>query len=196
MTKGIIEKEPDPRVVYADIIDRPHWQSPTRPHMSLYDRAAQFAPFAALTGYDDMIVEEARETDTRVDLEGWELEQLNQKLTLIADVLEDGNKPHLTFTVFVPDEKKAGGKYVEVTDTVKRIDATARKVVLMSEKDAIGLKKDATGYKSCGSNKTIDFDRIVAIHGDLVDYMDDPEEYWDDLVDYMDNTDPAYNRDK
>ena len=184
MTKGIIEKEPDPRVVYADIIDRPHWQSPTRPHMSLYDRAAQFAPFAALTGYDDMIVEEARETDTRVELEGWELEQLNQKLTLIADVLEDGNKPRLTFTVFVPDEKKTGGKYVEVTDTVKRIDATARKVVLMSERDVVGLKKDATGYKSCGSNKTIDFDRIVAIHGDLVDYMDDP-------VDYMDNTDPA-----
>ena len=191
MTKGIIEKEPDPRIVYANIIDRPHWQSPTRPHMNLYDRAAQFAPFAALTGYDDMIVEEARETDTRVDLEGWELEQLNQKLTLIADVLEDGNKPRLTFTVFVPDEKKTGGKYVEVTDTVKRIDATAGKVVLMSERDVVGLKKDATGYKSCCSNKTIDFDRIVAIHGDLVDYMDAPEEYWDDPVDYMDNTDPA-----
>ena len=138
-----------------------------------------------------MIVEEARETDTGIVLEDWELEQLNQRLTLIADVLEDGNKPRLTFTVFVPDEKKAGGKYVEVTDTVKRIDATARKVVLMSERDAVGLKKDATGYKSCGSNKTLDFDRIVAIHGDLVDYMDDPEEYWDDLVDYMDNTDPA-----
>ena len=196
MTKGIIEKEPDPRIVYADIIDLPHWQSPTRPHMSLYDRAAQFAPFAALTGYDDMIVEEARETDTRVELEGWALEQLNQKLTLIADVLEDGNKPRLTFTVFVPDEKKAGGKYVEVTDTVKRIDATARKVVLMSERDVVGLKKDATGYKSCGSNKIIDLDRIVAIHGDLVDYMDDAEEYWDAPVDYMDNTDPAYNRDK
>ena len=66
MAKGITEKEPDPRIVYADIIDLPHHQSPTRPHMSLYDRAAQFAPFAALTGYDDMIVEEVRETDTRV----------------------------------------------------------------------------------------------------------------------------------
>ena len=66
MTKGITEKEPDPRIVYADIIGLPHHQSPTRPHMSLYDRAAQFAPFAALTGYDDMIVEEVRETDTRV----------------------------------------------------------------------------------------------------------------------------------
>ena len=91
MTKGITEKEPDPRIVYADIIDLPHHQSATRPHMSLYDRAAQFAPFAALSGYDEMIVEEARETDTGIVLEDWELEQLNQKLTLIADVLEDGN---------------------------------------------------------------------------------------------------------
>lgn len=60
MAKGIINKEPDPRIVYADIIDLPHHQSSTHPHMSLYDRAAQFAPFAALTGYDDMITEEAR----------------------------------------------------------------------------------------------------------------------------------------
>ena len=175
MTKGITEKEPDPRIIYADIIDLPHHQSPTRPHMSLYDRAAQFAPFAALTGYDDMIVEEARETDTRVELEGWELEHLNQKLTLIADVLEDGNKPRLTFTVFVPDERKAGGKYVEVTDTVKRIDAAARKVVLMSENEAEGYRKEAESYRPHCLNKTIDFDKIVSIHGDLVDYMDDTD---------------------
>ena len=175
MAKGITEKEPDPRIVYADIIDLPHHQSPTRPHMSLYDRAAQFAPFAALTGYDEMIVEEARETDTGIVLEDWELEQLNQKLTLIADVLEDGNKPRLTFTVFVPDERKAGGKYIEVTDTVKRIDATARKVVLMSEKEAEGYRKEAESYRPHGLNKTLDFDKIVAIHGDLVDYMDNPD---------------------
>ena len=175
MAKGITEKEPDPRIVYADIIDLPHHQSPTRPRMSLYDRAAQFAPFAALTGYDEMIVEEARETNTGIVLEDWELEQLNQKLTLIADVLEDGNKPRLTFTVFVPDERKAGGKYIEVTDTVKRIDATARKVVLMSEKEAEGYRKEAESYRPHGLNKTLDFDKIVAIHGDLVDYMDNPD---------------------
>ena len=64
MTKGITEKEPDPRIVYADIIDLPHHQSSTRPHMSLYDRAAQFASFAALTGYDDMVKEEARYLQT------------------------------------------------------------------------------------------------------------------------------------
>ena len=139
--------------------------------------SARFAPFAALSGYDEMIVEEARETDTGIVLDDWELEQLNQKLTLIADVLEDGNKPRLTFTIFVPDERKAGGKYIEVTDTVKRIDATARKVVLMSEREAEGYRKEAESYRPHGLNKTIDFERIVAIHGDLVDYMD--------------NTDPA-----
>ena len=175
MAKGITEKEPDPRIVYADIIDLPHHQSPTRPRMSLYARSVQFAPFAALSGYDEMIVEEARETDTGIVLEDWELEQLNQKLTLIADVLEDGNKPRLTFTVFVPDERKVGGKYIEVTDTVKRIDATARKVVLISEKESEGYRKEAESYRPHGLNKTLDFDKIVAIHGDLVDYMDNPD---------------------
>jgi hypothetical protein len=63
MTKGITNKEPDPEIVYADIFHHPHWQSPTRPHMSLYDRAAQFAPFAALTGYEDMVSEEARRVE-------------------------------------------------------------------------------------------------------------------------------------
>ena len=63
MTNGITNKEPDPEIVYADIFHHPHWQSPTRPHMSLYDRAAQFAPFAALTGYEDMVSEEARRVE-------------------------------------------------------------------------------------------------------------------------------------
>ena len=61
MAKGIKSNEPDARVVYADIIRLPHWQSPTRTPMSAYERVAQFSPFAALTGYEDMIDEEARE---------------------------------------------------------------------------------------------------------------------------------------
>ena len=77
MTKGISGKEPDPRVIYADIIDLPHHQSPTRPHMSLYDRAAQFAPFAALTGYDDMVAEEARIVDNKIELSETEIDRLN-----------------------------------------------------------------------------------------------------------------------
>ena len=161
MTKGLKEGEPNGRDVYPDIIDHQHWQSPSRPHMSLYDRAAQFAPFDALAGYTDMVREEQRETGTQIELEEYELEVLNQKLNLVADVIEDGEHPSVTITYFVPDSHKAGGEYVEVTDSVKRVDAAARKVVLMSTEGKAGI------------NKTIDFSAIIRISGDLVDYMDD-----------------------
>ena len=164
MTKGITEKEPDPRIVYADIIDLPHHQSATRPHMSLYDRAAQFAPFAALTGYDDMVKEEARYVGQQIELGEASIELLNQKLTLIADVIEDGTKPTVSITYFEPDTMKAGGKYVTVTEKIKKIDPVTRKVILMK---TVG---------SAGMNATIDIDRITEIHGDLVDYMDDGTE--------------------
>lgn len=151
----------DPCVVYADIIHLPHHQSDTHSHMSLYDRAAQFAPFAALRGYDEMVAEETRQTDDGLHLSPEELELLNQKLTLIGDVVEDGFHPQLTFRVFVPDDRKAGGSYRSVTDAVKKVDIISRKLVLM-------------GTEGRGRvNKTIDFDRIAAIHGALVDYMDD-----------------------
>lgn len=161
MAQGLKEGEPNGRDVYPDIIDHPHWQSPTRPHMSLYDRSAQFSAFDALAGYSDMISEEQRLTDSKVDLEEAQLERLNQKLNLITDVLADGNHPTLTFTVFIPDQLKAGGSYVEVTDAVKRIDTAERQVVLMTTE----------GYEKM--NRTIDFDKIISISGDLVDYMDD-----------------------
>ena len=161
MAQGLKDGEPNGRDVYPDIIDHPHWQSPTRPHMSLYDRSAQFASFDALAGYSDMISEEQRLTDRKVDLEEAELERLNQKLNLIADVLVDGHHPTVTFTVFVPDQHKAGGAYVEITDAVKRIDTAERKVVLMTTE----------GYGKL--NRTIDFDKIISISGDLVDYLDD-----------------------
>ena len=161
MTQGLKEGEPNGRDVYPDIIDHPHWQSPTRPHMSLYDRAAQFSAFDALAGYTDMVREEQRITDAQTELSESALEKLNQKLTLIADVIADGHHPSLTFTVFKPDEHKAGGSYVEITDAVKKIDTVTRKIILMSTE----------GYGKL--NKTIDFDKIISITGDLVDYMDD-----------------------
>lgn len=160
MSKGNKDKDPDPRIVYADIIDLPHWQSPKHPHMSLNDRSAQFASYKALSGYEDMVTEEARLTDSKLELQEHELEILNQKLSLLADVLADGHHPLLTFTVFEPDEYKDGGRYVDITDTVKRIDTTNRKVILMSTRDS-------------GVNKSIGFDRIASIHGELVEYMDD-----------------------
>ena len=151
---------PDPRIVYADIIDLPHWQSTTRPHMSLYARSAQFASYKALSGYEDMVAEEARLTEAEMQLSDGAIELLNQKLGRIADEIEAGTHPELTFTVFVPDERKAGGKYVDVTDAVKKLDTVYRRVVLM------GTEGPA------GRNKALDFDKITAIRGGLVDDMD------------------------
>ena len=108
-----------------------------------------------------MVAEEQRLTDKQLELEDTDLEKLNQKLNLISDVIADGHHPTVTITYFVLDEHKAGGAYVEVTDAVKRVDLTARKIVLMRTE----------GYGKI--NKAIDFDRIIDIHGDLVDYMDD-----------------------
>ena len=97
MTQGITQQEPDPRVKYADIIDLPHWQSPKHPHMSLYDRAAQFSSYKALSGYEDMIAEEARITDREIGLEEHGLEVLNRKLARITELLVDGLDKQICF---------------------------------------------------------------------------------------------------
>ena len=150
----------DPKVVYADIIHHPHHQSETRAHMSLYDRAAQFSAFDALAGYSDMITEEARLTDSELVLDENAIELLNQKLSLIADVIEDGHHPVITFTVFVPDQLKDGGHYEERTETVKKIDPIEQKIILCKKNENVGI------------NLTIDISRVVAVHGELVDFMD------------------------
>ena len=139
----------DPREVYSDIIDLPHWQSPKHPQLSLYDRAAQFSPFAALTGYDDMIAEEARETGSRIHLEEREQLILDEKIALIA---ENGH-PDISVTYFVPDKMKEGGSYVTVAGRVKRIDTAFRKILL--------------------NDTEIDLKDVIRIRGELVDYLDD-----------------------
>ena len=159
-TKGITDNEPDARLVYADIIDHPHWVSPTRKRMSLYNRAAQFSPFDALAGYSDMIAEEERVTDGHLELGEYELSILNRKLNLLSDLIDEGTHPCVTFSVFVPDERKAGGKYIEITDVVKRVDMVEKKIVLMSTQ----------GYGRV--NRTIEIDKIISIHGNLVDDLD------------------------
>ena len=159
-TKGITGNEPDPRVVYADIIDHPHWVSPSRKRMSLYNRAAQFSPYDALAGYSDMIAEEERVTEGQIVLEEEDLGKINRKLNMICDLIDRGNKPTVTFTVFVPDERKDGGRYVEITDVVKRVDMVEKKVVLMSTE----------GYGKV--NRTIEIDRIIMISGEVVDTID------------------------
>lgn len=92
---------------YREIIDLPHHVSKTRPQMPMSDRAAQFAPFAALTGYDAAIKETGRLTDERIELDEEALTALDMKYQLLMDALDD--KPEVTITYFQPDERKAGG---------------------------------------------------------------------------------------
>ena len=105
---------------YDDIINLPHHQSAKRAHMSNYDRAAQFLPFAALTGYDDAVKETARLTDSKVELDEYELQSLNEKLNRIQDALNE--EPEVSITYFVADNKKSGGSYKTISGIVKRID--------------------------------------------------------------------------
>ena len=157
MTRGMTGQEPDPREVYADIIGHPHHVSPTRPRMSLEDRAAQFAPFAALTGYGDMIDEEAREVGAFEALSETEMEILNAKINRISEALENGQHPVLKFTYFIADIAKTGGSYVSITERVRRVDTVGKKIQLFKK---IGLS---------GSYMELDMDKINAISGELVD---------------------------
>src|SRR5574344_2002509 len=101
---------------YEDIINLPHHQSVTRAHMSNYDRAAQFAPFAALTGYDDAVKETARLTDKKVELDEYSKDALNERLNMIQDAIDE--QPEVSITYFLLDKKKSGGAYVTATDRV------------------------------------------------------------------------------
>ena len=105
---------------YDDIIDLPHHVSATRPHMPMIDRAAQFSPFAALSGYEDAVKETARLTDERPELTEDEKALLNNQLQRLADSID--RQPQVTLTYFQPDQKKAGGAYVTVTGRLKKID--------------------------------------------------------------------------
>lgn len=105
---------------YEDIINLPHYQSAHRAHMSNYDRAAQFSPFAALTGYDDAVKETARLTDSKIELDEYELQELNEKLNKIQDNLREDAEVSITY--FVADKKKSGGSYKTISGIVKRID--------------------------------------------------------------------------
>ena len=105
---------------YSDIIDHPHHVSRARPQMSMHDRAAQFSPFAALTGFDAAVSEEARVTDRRIELEEDELQHLNEKLRILSEHIEE--QPEVSITYFVPDERKDGGAYVTKTGVLKKID--------------------------------------------------------------------------
>ena len=124
---------PNARKLYADIIDLPHHQSETRRHMSLHDRAAQFAPFAALVGYDEMVGEEARLTDRQIALGESDLDRLDRAFRSLAAQLSAGLRPGVSVLVFVPDSRKAGGRYETVTGCAKRLDPGEKRLTLLGE---------------------------------------------------------------
>ena len=116
---------------YDDMLDLPHHRSSTRPHMSISNRAAQFSPFAALTGYDAEIKETARLTNEKIELSENEKDRLDKKQRIIAEHLDQ--RPTVSITHFVPDAKKAGGAYVTDTGVVKRIDMLEQKIIFYAE---------------------------------------------------------------
>ena len=113
---------------YDDIINLPHYVSPTWPRMSMIDRAAQFSPFAALTGYDAAIKETGRLTDQRIELSEDSRAALDRKQQLLVECLAD--HPEVSVTYFIPDERKSGGAYVTVTGIVKKVDDYQRLLLL------------------------------------------------------------------
>ena len=145
---------------YADILALPHHKAANRPQMSMHDRAAQFSPFAALTGFDGVIAETGRRTDRKIELSESQMTLLDQKLTLIGDVIRDGYHPVVTVVYFVPDARKEGGSYQEYTGKVRQVDSAERKLVFLADNN-----------RSAG--KEISIEDILEIHDDLVDYMDD-----------------------
>ena len=113
---------------YDDIIDLPHHVSETHPPMSRADRAAQFSPFAALTGYDAAVRETARVTERRIELDEGVKAELNARLNCILEHLSE--HPQVSLTYFVPDEKKSGGAYRTVTGAVRKLDSVAKTLTL------------------------------------------------------------------
>ena len=113
---------------YDDIINLPHHVSSTHPHMPMSDRAAQFSPFAALSGYGDAVKETARQTTKRIELAEDARAALEEKIRFLADTLSDD--PTVEITYFQPDKKKSGGAYVTAIGIVKRIDDVERTIIM------------------------------------------------------------------
>ena len=130
---------------YADIINLPHHVSTVHPQMSMAQRAAQFSPFAALVGYEDVIDETARQTDSKRELDETEKIELDRKLCVIESHLAE--KPLVEIEYFVPDKTKAGGEYVFKSGSIVKIVPTERVVIVGGE--------------------TIRMDRIIGIEGKL-----------------------------
>ena len=136
--------ETEARIKYGDIIDQEHYVDPNHPRMSRLNRAAQFSPFAALTGYEDLIDESARLTGEQVELDESKKEELGRRIDIL---LRMAPSPETEITYFIRDSKKSGGRYETVRGTIKKYEALARAVILDSDTivyidDIIDVKAD------------------------------------------------------
>ena len=113
---------------YDDIINLSHHVSSRHPQMPMMNRAAQFSPFAALTGYEDAVRETARLTDEKIELDEYEKEELDRKIQWIGSHLDEHIPVSITY--FQPDDKKAGGSYEEIVDTIRKINVYEHEILL------------------------------------------------------------------
>ena len=120
---------------YDDIINLPHYEPKYHPRISKYKRSAQFAPFAALVGYDEQVKECSRLTDERLEIDDELKEKINYKLNKINELIK--NNPVVEITYFIPDVKKDGGKYITEKGNVKRIDYINRFIKFTDNKKII-----------------------------------------------------------
>lgn len=114
---------------YDDIINLPHHVSIKHQHMSMEMRAAQFAPFAALTGYEDAVKETGRLTSERIELDEEQKVILDEKLKIINDKINQ--HPRISLTYFIPDMKKEGGRYETVAKEIKKIDEFKHSIIMI-----------------------------------------------------------------
>jgi hypothetical protein len=118
---------------YDDIINFSYHGSKKHPHMDAINRAAQFAPFAALTGYGEAIDETGRLTDEKIDLDETGYDMLEQKLKIVMEDMSENQE--ITVTYFKPDERKKGGRYVTATGAIKKIDVNIGRVIFKDGRD-------------------------------------------------------------
>lgn len=119
--------------MYDDIINLPHPTSEKHPRMSLHDRAAQFAPFAALTGHEAAIKETARLTEEELELSDEVIAKLNDQINILRENI--GTEQEVVITYFVPDDKKSGGAYITYSGIVKKIGEYGHKLIMRDGKE-------------------------------------------------------------
>lgn len=145
--KNLTQCQADDFSRYADMLHLPHPVSQKHPHMSRLDRAAQFSPFAALSGYEAALQEAGRLTEERIELAEGEKEEIRCRLQAVQDAV--ARHPKITVVYFVPDEKKEGGAYVTAVGRVKRLDEFSRTLLFQD-------------------GRSVPLDEIVDLRGDCL----------------------------